>query len=75
MFDLTTLPLTHRRILHYLAKGLTAKEMSEQISIPVRTINFHLQVLYSTFGLPPGKNRFIKLLIAAGYIQDKNPIE
>ena len=74
MIDLQALPMTHQRILHYLAQGLTAKEMSEQMSVPVRTINFHLQVLYSTFNLPPGKNRFIKLLIAAGYIQDKNPI-
>jgi len=75
MIDLQTLPLTHRRILHYLAKAMTAKEMSEKMLIPVRTINFPLQVLYSTFALPPGKNRFIKLLIAAGYIEDKNPIE
>jgi len=75
MIDLQTLPLTHRRILHYLAKGMTAKEMSEKMFISVRTINFHLQVLYNTFTLPPGKNRFIKLLIAAGYIEDKNPID
>lgn len=75
MIDIKTLPLTHQRILHYLAKGLTVKEMSETISIPVRTINFYLQVLYNTYGLPPGKNRFIKLLIAAGYIEDKNPID
>jgi DNA-binding NarL/FixJ family response regulator len=75
MIDLQALPTSHQQILHYLAQGLTAKEMSEKMSVPVRTINFHLQVLYNTFNLPPGKNRFIKLLIAAGYIQDKNPIE
>lgn len=75
MIELEKLPLTHQHILHCLSKGMTAKEMSQNISIPVRTINFHLQVLYSTFRLPPGKNRFIKLLIASGYIQDKNPID
>lgn len=74
MIDLKALPLTHQWILHYLAQGMTAKEIADKLSVTVRSINFHLQVLYSTYNLPPGKNRFIKLLLAAGYIEDKNPI-
>jgi len=67
--------MTHQdevNILSSIAEGLTAKEMSDKIGVPVRTINFRLQVLYEKHNLPPGKNRFIKLLKATGYIR-KDP--
>jgi predicted ArsR family transcriptional regulator len=64
-----------KSILNCLADALTAREMASHLNIPVRTINFHLQVLYSLYNLPPGKGRNIKLLSATGYIQKPSPIE
>lgn len=68
------LPL-HQSILHHLSHGCTANEIATSIGITTRGVNWHLQVLYSTYNLPPGKNRFIKLLRAAGFINDKTPTE
>lgn len=75
MIEFDKLSTMHQAILYHLSHGCTANEIATAINVTTRSVNFHLQVLYSTYNLPPGKNRFIKLLRAAGFINDKTPTE
>lgn len=61
-----------RQIADLLAEGMTASEIADSIGKSVRTVNFRLQILFAKYGIPAGKHRSIKLLIALGYIKNKN---
>lgn len=61
-----------RQIADLLAEGMTASEIADAIGKSVRTVNFRLQILFAKYGIPVGKHRSIKLLIALGYIKNKN---
>ncbi len=56
-------------ILERLSYGDTAQQIADHIGTTLRTVNFRLSVLYAKYNLPEGKNKNIKLLRAAGYIQ------
>ncbi len=75
MIEFEKLPTMHQAILYHLSHGRTAQEIGKAIGVTTRSVNFHLQVLYSSYNLPAGKNRFIKLLRAAGFVHDKTPID
>jgi len=55
-------------IVTHLAKGMTVSEIAAAIGTTSRTVNFHLQIIYSKYDIPPGKNRNIKLLGRLGHI-------
>lgn len=55
-------------ILERLSHGDTAQQIADRLGTTLRTVNFRLSVMYAKFDLPEGKNKNIKLLRAAGYI-------
>ena len=65
---IAALPKEEQDLLDRMAHGDTAQQIADHIGTTVRTVNFRLQVMYSKYGIPPGKHRSIKLLRATGYI-------